>query len=99
MTKVIAALDNSLAARPVVAAGTALAQLLGSEVEALHVGENGNSVAANAAAAAGLELRTCGGPTVARLVEAGSTDDVVAMVVGSRGMPGRTRPVGATALE
>ena len=49
MTKVIAALDNSLAARPVVAAATALAQLLGREVEALHVGENGNGVAANAA--------------------------------------------------
>jgi nucleotide-binding universal stress UspA family protein len=99
MTKVIAALDNSLAARPVVAAGKALAQLLGSEVEALHVGEIGNGVAANAAAAGGLELRTCGGPTVARLVEAGSADDVVAVVVGSRGMPGRARPVGATALE
>jgi nucleotide-binding universal stress UspA family protein len=99
MTKVIAALDNSLAASPVVAAATTLAQLLGTEVEALHVGENGNGVAANAAAAAGLELTTYGGPTVARLVEACSADDVVAMVVGSRGMPGRARPVGATALE
>ena len=99
MTKVIAALDNSLAARPVVAAGKALALLLGSEVEALHVGENGNGVAANAAAAAGLELSTSGGPTVPRLVEAGSADDVVAMVVGSCGMPGRARPVGATALK
>ena len=99
MTKVIAALDNSLAARPAVAAGIALAQLLGSEVEALHVGENGNGVAAKAAAAAGLDLRTCAGPTVARLIEAGSAEDVVAMVVGSRGIPGRDRPVGATALE
>lgn len=99
MSKVIAALDNSLAARPVVAAATALAQLLGTEVETLHVGENGNGVAANAAAAAGLELRTCRGPTVACLVDAGSADDVVAMVVGSRGMPGRDRPIGATALE
>lgn len=99
MTKVIAALDNSLAARPVVAAGRALAELLGSEVEALHVGENGNGVAANAADEAGLELLTCGGPTVARLVEAGSAEDVVAMVVGSRGTPGRARPLGATALE
>jgi nucleotide-binding universal stress UspA family protein len=99
MTKVIAALDNSLAARPVAAAGMALAQLLGSEVEALHVSENGNGVAVNAAAAAGLELRTCGGGTVARLIEAGSAEDVVAMVVGACGMPGRARPVGTTALE
>ena len=99
MTRVIAALDDSLAARPVVAAATELAQLLGSEVEALHVGANGDGVAANAAAAAGLKLRTCVGPTVARLVEAGSAEDVVAMVVGSRGIPGRARPIGATALE
>jgi nucleotide-binding universal stress UspA family protein len=99
MTKVIAALDNSLAARPVAAAATALAKILGSDVEALHVGENGNGVAAGAAAAAGLELGTCGGPTVTRLVEAGSADDVVALILGSRGMPGRARPVGATALE
>lgn len=97
--KVIAALDNSLAARPVVAAATAFGQLLGADVEALHVGENGNGVAAAAAAACGLELCTCSGPTVEQLVAAGSKDDVVAMVLGSRGTPGGERPVGTTALD
>ena len=57
--KVIAALDNSLAARPVVATAGALAELLDSNVEALHVGENGNAVARSAAASAGLEGCTC----------------------------------------
>jgi nucleotide-binding universal stress UspA family protein len=99
MTKVIAALDNSLAARPVVATATALGGLLGAEVEALHVGESGDGVAGSAAAAAGLALCTCMGPTVERLVESGSREDVVAMVLGARGTPGATRPVGATALE
>jgi nucleotide-binding universal stress UspA family protein len=99
MTKVIAALDNSLAARPVVAAAMELAQLLGADVEALHVDEDSDAVAADAAAAAGLELCTCDGPTVEKLVEAGSQDDVVAMAIGSRGAPARARAVGATALE
>jgi nucleotide-binding universal stress UspA family protein len=97
MTKVIAALDNSLAARPVVATAKALARILGAQVEALHIGEGGNDVAQSAADWAGLELRTCAGPTVERLVEEGSQDDVAAMVVGARGtMP---HPVGTTALE
>ena len=99
MTKVIAALDNSLAARPVVAAARELARLLEAEVEALHVSEDGDAVAADAAAAGGLELRTCRGVTVEKLVEAGSQDDVLALALGSRGAPAKARPVGATALE
>jgi nucleotide-binding universal stress UspA family protein len=97
MTKVIAALDNSLAARPVVATAKALAEVLGSQVEALHIGEDGDDVARSAAAWGDLELRTRTGPTVERLVEEGSQEDVAALVVGARGtMP---HPVGTTALE
>jgi nucleotide-binding universal stress UspA family protein len=97
MTKVIAALDNSLAARPVVATAKALAGVLGSQVEALHIGEDGDDVAKSAADWAELELRTRTGPTVERLVEEGSQEDVAALVVGARGtMP---HPVGTTALE
>jgi nucleotide-binding universal stress UspA family protein len=99
MTKVIAALDNSLAARPVLATAASLARLLGAQIDALHVSGNGAEVARSAAEAAGLELRTCTGPTVDRLVEAGSDEEVVAMVLGARGTPGAARPVGTTALE
>ena len=95
--KVIAALDNSLAARPVVATAGALAELLDSNVEALHVGENGNAVARSAAASAGLELHLRTGSTVERLVDEGSQADVAAMVIGARGTI--AHPVGTTALE
>jgi nucleotide-binding universal stress UspA family protein len=96
MTKVIAALDNSLAARPVVTTAKALAGVLGAEVEALHVGENGDDVAKSAAAWAELELRTRSGPTVESLVEEGSREDVAALVIGARGTIAHA--VGTTAL-
>jgi nucleotide-binding universal stress UspA family protein len=97
MTKVIAALDNSLAARPVVASAKALARVLGSEVEALHIGDDSDDVPRSAAAWAELELHTRTGPTVERLVEEGSLEDVAALVIGARGtIP---HPVGTTALE
>src|SRR5215204_5381810 len=98
MTTVIAALDNSLAARPVLATAAALAHVLGAEVDPLHVGTDGPAVAQSAADAAGLPLRTRTGPTVETLVAAGSEEHVAAVVVGARGVPGTSRPVGATAL-
>jgi nucleotide-binding universal stress UspA family protein len=41
MSKVLAAIDNSAAARPVLASAAALADLLGAELEAIHVREDG----------------------------------------------------------
>ncbi len=99
MRKVIAALDNSLAARAVLATADNLAQLFEAEVEALHVGEDGDRVARDAAAAAGLQLKTVAGPTVPALVDAAAADDVAALVVGTRCLPTGGRPVGATALD
>jgi nucleotide-binding universal stress UspA family protein len=99
MTRVIAALDNSLAARPVIATAQSLAKLFDARVEALHVRSNGNRVAASEAAAAGLELRLVTGPTVERLAEWANADDVAALVVGARGTPAGARPVGSTAFE
>jgi nucleotide-binding universal stress UspA family protein len=97
--KVIAALDNSLAARAVLATAGNLAQLFDAEVAALHVGEDGNRVARDAAAAAGLKLRTVAGSTVSALVDAAAADDVAALVVGTRRLPTGGRPVGTTALD
>lgn len=101
MKKVIAALDNSLAARSVVATATSLASLFSARVEAVHVGEDGDGtrIAADAAAAADLELRMLEGPTVAALVRAAEHGDVVALVVGTRGLPMGGRAIGSTALE
>jgi len=98
MKTVLAALDNSLAAKPVLTAARALAPILGARVEAVHVQGDGERTARSAAEAAGVPLRTLAGAVVDRLVDAGSSDDVVAVVVGARGTPGDRRPLGATAL-
>lgn len=97
MRKVIAAIDNSLAAAPVLTAGGAVARMLDASLEAVHVVENGHAVAVHHARAAGLPLTTLEGSTVATLVDAAG-EDVAALVLGARGTPGG-RPLGGTALE
>ena len=97
MKKVLAALDNSLSATPVIATARALARLLDAQVEALHVQAAGERTARNAAAAAGVPFRTVAGAVVDRLVDAGAAADVVAVAIGARGTPGGRRPLGATA--
>ena len=69
MKKVIAALDNSLAAGAVLATAHNLAPLFGAEVEAVHVGEDGDRATRDAAAAAGVQLKRIAGPTVPALVK------------------------------
>jgi nucleotide-binding universal stress UspA family protein len=98
MEKVIAALDNSVAAGPVLAAATNFGQLLGTQVEAVHVTEDGRRTPEAVAAAAGVPLRTLSGPTVEALVDAAAADDVVALVIGARRTPAGARPVGTTAF-
>lgn len=97
--RVIAAIDNSAAARPVLGAAGALARLFEASVEALHVREDGDEVARAEAEAAGVPLRTEPDPPVDTIVEAGRAGDVAAMVLGVRGTPGGKRPAGHTALE
>lgn len=99
MSRVIAAVDSSAAARPVLDTAAALARLLGAELEALHVREDGDFAPRAQAAAVGVPLRAVRGPTVPSLVEAAKPGDVVAMVLGARGTPVGRRPAGHTALE
>jgi nucleotide-binding universal stress UspA family protein len=98
MSRVIAALDNSLAARPVLSTAIALGALLGSEVESVHVGEDGDRIARGVAEAAGLELDVEPGPVVERMTEIAEAGDVVALVLGARGTHAARRPLGSTAL-
>ena len=84
MKKVLAALDNSLAGKSLLAAASTFATLLGAEVEALHVRTDGERTARNTADAAGIRLRATTGPVVERLVEAGRASDVVALAIGAR---------------
>ena len=98
MSAVLAAIDNSLACRSVLATARALAGVLAADVEAIHVPVDGDRTARGAADAAHVRLRTVEGPVIESLVEAGESDAVVAVVIGSRRLPDDRRPLGATAL-
>ena len=98
MTKVIIALDNSMAAGPVVQTGIALASLLGATPDALHVSEDGAAVAALAAETGGIPMRTQQGPVTDILIREGNQPDVRALVLGARSTPAGRRPAGSTAL-
>jgi nucleotide-binding universal stress UspA family protein len=98
MTVVLAALDNSLAANPVLVTARAVARVHGARVEAVHVFTEGDRAAQHAADAAGVPLRVCSGQVVERLVEAGHDPEVAAVVVGARGSTGTGNPLGSTAL-
>lgn len=95
---VLAALDNSNAANPVLVMARSLARVLGARIEAIHVLDESSGQADEAASAAGIPLRVSSGPVVPQLVEAGNDAEVVAVVVGARGAGKSDHPLGSTAL-
>jgi nucleotide-binding universal stress UspA family protein len=99
MTTIVAGIDNSAAARPVLAVAAALAELLGGKVEALHVRENGEFGARAAAEAAGLSLHSTSAPVIPALLEAARSPDVAAVVLGARGVRAGSHPAGHVALQ
>jgi nucleotide-binding universal stress UspA family protein len=98
MKTVLAAIDSSLAAHPVMATARALGHVLGAEVGAVHVVAADDGTARAVAESAEVALRVVSGPVVERLVEAGREDDVIAVVIGARGTPSGRRPLGSTAF-
>jgi nucleotide-binding universal stress UspA family protein len=98
MSRIVAAIDNSSAARPVLGTAVAVARLLGGEVVAVHVRVNGERVARSEAEAAGIPLQVDEGDPVERLAAASEEEDVVALVLGARGIPPGPRPAGSTAV-
>jgi nucleotide-binding universal stress UspA family protein len=99
MEKVLAAIDNSAAARPVLSAAVAVAGLLGIDVEAVHAREDGYRTALAAAEAAGVLLRETSTSGVRGLIEAAEDTDVVQAVLGARASHAGRRPAGHVALE
>jgi len=99
MNKVIAALDNDAAARPVALTALSVAALFGAKPEAVHVREDGAATAAASAGAAGIEMRLIGGSPLAGLKGAAEPDDVSVVVLGARATPAGRHPAGSTALE
>jgi len=98
MTRVLAALDNSVVAQPVFLTAAAVARLLGAELEVVHVRTDGERVARSVAGRGGLSLVELEGPVVETLVEAASQEDVALAVLGARATPGGARPAGSTAI-
>lgn len=104
MSRVVAAIDNSSAARPVLTAGATLSRLLRADLEAVHVRENGDLAAKAAATAAVIPLEELlvdelPGSKIRALLEAAEPVDVEAMVVGARATRITPLPAGHVALE
>ncbi len=99
MRKIIAAIDNGPAARPVLGTAIGLGPVLGANVEAVHVTEDGQTTARAAAERFGINLRTTRGPVASALVSAGEAGEVVAEVIGARSTRAGRRPAGHTALQ
>ncbi|MGQ0432167.1 MAG: universal stress protein [Microthrixaceae bacterium] len=99
MTIVLAALDSTAVARPVLETALGIGRLMGASVEAVHVHEGAPGTSGELAERSAIPIRMLDGPVVQALLDAVAQPDVIAAVLGSRSMPGDRRPAGHTALE
>lgn len=100
MRSILAALDASAVARPVMEAAVALAELTGAEVRAVHVGGAGSSEVPQWLASRGaVPLKIVEGPVEAGLLDEIADPGVIAAVLGARGTPAGRRPAGRTAVR
>lgn len=97
MTRVLAAIDNSAAAKPVLETAKAIEPLYGSPALAVHVREGSASIAEAAARAAGIPLRIESGSPLEILQGLLQVPEIGALVIGARGTPAGRRPIGDTA--
>jgi nucleotide-binding universal stress UspA family protein len=98
--KVLAALDQTAAARTVLAASHEIAGLFAADVSAVHVLQDGAERVRELAADDRVPLAELEGPPGARLRQVlEDDDDAVALVVGTRVQPQGGREIGSTTLE
>lgn len=97
MSTTLAALDASAAARPVLETALRIAEMTGTEVEALHIGDGSSETPESLAERAGVPLRLLDGPVEEVLLSAVGEPQVFVAVVGARSTPGGRRPVGRVA--
>lgn len=101
MTVILAAIDGSDAAGPVLATARVVADQTGSSLRVVHVGEGDpdlDAAAAAAAGAAGVSLDQLAGAPDEAIVQAVADPNVVLVVLGARGTPQGPRPCGHIAL-
>jgi len=100
MSVLLAAVDSSAAAQPVLAVARELARLTGAEVEAVsvdHLEAPATADAMTRAAHVRVHRRSGG---VARAIQSLARErDAVAVVVGARGLPSGASPAGHVTLE
>src|SRR6516162_9878563 len=94
MSKVVAAIDNSAAAAPVLIMARALAPPLGADVEAVHVSDEPGRTAASSARFYDVPLETRAGDPLDVLTRIAEDDAVVAFALGASRTPHRRRPLG-----
>lgn len=99
MTTIVAALDSTAAARPVLETALRMGELTGSDVEVVHVPEGSMETPASLALGRGVPFRPLEDPVEAALLEAIGAPEVAAAVLGARATVGGRRPVGRTALH
>lgn len=99
MTIVLAALDSTAVARPVLETALGIGRLMGAAIEAVHVGDGPPDTPRELAKRNGIPIRLLEGAVEPALLEAVAQPDVIAAVLGSRSTPGDHRPTGHTALQ
>ena len=101
MSIVLAALDTTAAARPVLETALRIGELTAGKVEAVHVRIPSESVETpeSLARRSGVPLRLLTGPVVPALLAASGAPDVIAVVIGARATPSGRRPVGRVARQ
>jgi nucleotide-binding universal stress UspA family protein len=98
MSVVLAAIDNSAAALPVLRASAAMARTLDAQAQAVHVREGEHETATAAARHAGVAIRVVDGDPVERIVELSTAPSVSMVVVGARRQRAGPRPSGHVAI-
>ena len=98
MSMILAGIDASAAARPVLQTAMALGQTLALPVVALHVRQDDVEPPQQFADAAGVQLRVVIGAPIDTIAGALAAEAVALGVLGVRGVPGGRRPAGHTAL-
>jgi nucleotide-binding universal stress UspA family protein len=99
MRTVLAALDTSPTALPVLETALGIADLTDATIEAVHVRTDPAETPAALAAHRGVRFRLLDGTVDQALLQAVREPVVIAAVIGARGTPGGRRPAGHTALH
>lgn len=98
MTTILAAIDDSAAALPVLGTALALAPVFGAQVEAVQVAEAAGHTAQAAARGADVPLLVVPGEPLEEILRLTRREGTLAVVVGARRSPSGRRPAGHLTL-